>query len=165
MNRFSITLTGVVLAALAGIGSAQAGGAYNASTMLGWQRETGAAAVAYGYVPFHAAPREAKRAHLGFAMTAPVNGRGDRVVSRLQAPRFVDLKFSGAQSRDRWSATLNTGAATVWSDDPTVHHLLEGGMSWAAIGALTVAAGFGIFAILEDDIPPPVTSGGTGSGS
>ncbi|MDX2224298.1 MAG: hypothetical protein SFV21_16225 [Rhodospirillaceae bacterium] len=158
--RFAL-FAGLTVAAATCSMPVTAGDVFNPNTLAGWQRQTGAALMAYGNLPFHAGPRERKRPHLGLAMTAPVDRAGGRLVLHTQAPRFIDLRLTGTGKADGWTASLSAGAAPVWSSDPAARQLLDGGGTWAAVGLLTVAAGVGIFAITEDEVPPANTTGGT----
>jgi hypothetical protein len=156
------SLAALALAASTWSATAAAGDIFNRNTLQGWQRQTGAALVAYGNLPFHAGPRERKRPHLGIAMTAPVDSAGARLVLHTQAPRFVDFRLTGAGKADGFTASLSAGSAPVWSSDPAARQLLDGGGTWVAVGLVTVAAGVGIFAITEDPVPAQTTPGGSG---
>lgn len=134
---------------------------FHRDTMLGWQRTTGAAAVVYGRLPFHATATEAAQPRLGLAMTAPQRATGLRL--HTQAPRLVDIGVNAKGFDGAWSVSARLGATPAWSYDPDRAagerhlHLFDSGLSWVAVGLVGAGLFAGVFMITEDDVPPRVT--------
>jgi hypothetical protein len=132
------------------------GSSFDQNTMMGWQRTTGASAMAYGSVKFHPTKTDAHPARFGVAMTAPYRVKGAGVLLRTQAPKFVDFSFNTKDVGASWGSSLNVGGARAWTYDPTAPagqqhtNFLDSGKSWIVVGLATVAIGVGIFALTEN---------------
>ncbi|MSO72436.1 MAG: hypothetical protein EXQ84_02345 [Rhodospirillaceae bacterium] len=144
----------VAFAAIAGqlATPAFAAGAFNETTMLGWQRTAAPAAMAYVRMPFHATRADRLQPRAGFMITAPQTYRAGTVISRASASGIIDFGFTGRDFRSPWTATFNVSNAVAWSGNPDVlpkgtHHLFERGTSWVAVGAVTIGVIAGTLAM------------------
>jgi predicted RecA/RadA family phage recombinase len=131
-------------------------GLFDLNTMQGWQRATGASAMAYASLPFHAAKSGTAAPHVGFAMTAPFRVNGAGVLLHTNAPRLIDLRFNATDVNGGWTSALHIGSAKAWTYDPTAasgerhHTLFESGPSWVVVGLLGAAVIAGTFALTEN---------------
>jgi hypothetical protein len=133
---------------------------FDRNTMQGWRQSSGAAAMVYGRLAFHATASDDTQAWLGFAMTTPYRASGMGVRLHTQAPRLVDIGINAKGFDGAWSATAFVGATPAWSYDPDrptgeQHlHLFDSGLSWVAVGLVGAGLFVGAFMITEDDVPP-----------
>jgi hypothetical protein len=131
-------------------------GLFDGNTMQGWQRSTGASAMAYANVPFHASKSGSAKPHMGFAMTAPYRLNGAGVLLHTGAPRLVDLRLNATDINGGWTSALHIGSTKAWTYDPAAtlgdrhHTLFESGPSWVVVGLLGAAAIAGTFALTEN---------------
>ncbi len=131
-------------------------GLFNTNTMQGWQRATGASAMAYFNLPFHATKSSAAQPHIGFAMTAPHRVNGAGVLLHTQAPRFVDFRLNATDFSGGWTSAIYVGNSKAWTYDPTAapgekaHNMFESGTSWVVVGLLGAATLAGAFALTEN---------------
>ncbi|MDX2141757.1 MAG: hypothetical protein SFV19_00255 [Rhodospirillaceae bacterium] len=133
---------------------------FDRNTMQGWRQSSGASAMVYGRLPFHAAKADDTQARLGFAVTTPYRMSGMGVRLHTQAPRLVDIGINAKDFDGAWSASASVGATPAWSYDPDrpageQHlHLFDSGLSWVAVGLVGAGLFAGVFMITEDDVPP-----------
>lgn len=131
-------------------------GMFDQHTMQGWQRSTGASAMAYGSFKFHPTKSDAEPAKFGVAMTAPYRVNGAGVLLRTQAPKLMDFSFNTRSFDGTWGSSLSVGATRAWTYDPYAPqgeqhtNFLDSGTSWIVVGLATVAIGVGIFALTEN---------------
>jgi hypothetical protein len=131
-------------------------GVFDQNTMQGWQRSTGASAMAYGTVKFHPTKSDAEPAKFGVAMTAPYRVNGAGVLLRTQAPKLMDFSFNTRSFDGTWGSSLNVGATRAWTYDPYAPvgeqhtNFLDSGTSWIVVGVATIAIGFGIYSLTEN---------------
>lgn len=68
--------------------------------MSGWKKQRGTAGMMYFKLPFHAA-NESNHTSYGFALTNnPGTYRSDTLPLTLDAPKLIDLQFSGGALKD-----------------------------------------------------------------
>ena len=137
---------------------AAAGDFFNPNTMLGWRQQTSPAAMAYVRAPIGPSNFKA-RAQAGFAVVGPRSYRVGEAPRYSQAPRLADVAFTTPAASGRWIAQLNVGRAVAWTSDPDSLkpgqvHLMESGLSWVAVGAITVGLAAATFAVIDQDAPP-----------
>lgn len=160
--KFLMT-TVAAAAALAAAGSAHAYDAINGLTVNdGWGRNTGVAGMAYFTLPFHATQQETAEPRFGIAMTAPQMQRRAGLSLRTDAPKLMDFALHGASLDAPWRSSLSVGNAIAWTSDPAQmteaerrRFIGDSGVSWVIVGAATVALFVGVYAIIDDDVPPP----------
>ena len=151
--RMYVILTVVAAVAIQLATPVFAANAFNATTMLGSQMFAGPTALAYVRLPFHARKTARSLPRAGFMVTAPQSYRPGTLISRASIPGIVDFGFTGRDFHHPWTATLNVSDAVAWSGNPdalpkNAAHLLEGGASWAVVGAITVGAIAGTLALV-----------------
>ncbi len=133
---------------------------FNRTTTLGWTRTTGAAAMGYFRMPFGQTSTKQAAPRFGLMVTGPQTYSAGEVPLALNAPRIVDLSFTGRDLQNplqtsSWRGALTVGKSVAWvSDrkdlpDSEAPHLFESGVSWVAVGLVTVAAVAGAFALTD----------------
>lgn len=156
-----LAITAVVtqLVAPAFAGDIFEGGMFNHTTALGWRQTTGPAAMAYFRVPFTATSR-GTQPQLGLMVAGPQAYWGGESHLHLDGPRVLDVSLTGRNlaapwRADSWTTTMTVGNAVAWSSDRQAPapgeapHLFESGLSWVAIGVLTVGAVAGTFVLID----------------
>ncbi|MBL8631397.1 MAG: hypothetical protein JNM81_17310 [Rhodospirillaceae bacterium] len=129
---------------------------FDQNTMQGWQRSTGASAMAYGTVKFHPTKSDAEPAKFGVAMTAPYRVNGAGVLLRTEAPKLMDFSFNTRSFDGTWGSSLKLGATRAWTYDPYAKageqhtNFLDSGTSWIVVGLATVAVGVAAFSIIDN---------------
>jgi hypothetical protein len=130
---------------------------FDRNTMLGWRQQTGPAVVAYFRAPI--GPSTFKtRAHAGLAVTGPRSYRAGGAPIYSAGPQMLDFTFNRGGAGARWIAQLNVGKGVAWTNDPeSVRadqvNLMESGMTWVAVGAITVGLVVATFSVIEADAP------------
>jgi hypothetical protein len=132
---------------------------FNRNTMLGWRQQTGPAVVAYFRAPIGPSTFKAP-ARTGLAVTGPRSYRAGEPPRYSLAPRLVDFTLTKRGVDARWIAQVNVGNAVAWTNDPksvtaSQVNLMESGMSWVAVGAITAGLVAGTFAVIEADKDDP----------
>jgi hypothetical protein len=155
----------IIVMALAGVASQLAVPAFATPDPLnfaagpqGWRRQGDAAVMAYIRIPVGTTKKNAaSMPRAGFKLVAPRPYGRDEIASHINNPTMVDFGVTGRGFNSPWTATLNVGSTVTWASNPAALpkdsrqlNLFDGsGASWVAVGALTVAAGLGIFAIID----------------
>ena len=156
--RNMILAASAVALSLQMAGPAAADDFFNPNTMLGWRQQTSPAAMAYVRAPI-GPPIFKARAHAGFAVVGPRSYRAGEAPRYSQGPRLADVAFTTPAASGRWTAQLNVGRAVAWTSDPDSLkpgqvHLMESGLSWVAVGAITVGLAAATFGIIDQDAAP-----------
>ena len=130
---------------------------FNPTTILGSTHTSGAAAMGYFRLPLgQSATSSAPR--FGLMVAGPQAYSAGEVPLALNAPRIIDVSFTGHDLTNPWSAaswrgSLAVGNTVAWVSDRKdlpageAPRLLDGGVSWVAVGVVTVAAVAGAFAL------------------
>ena len=152
--------TFVAIAALASqiAAPAFAGDMFNRTTILGTTRTSGAAAMGYFRLPLGQAPGKASAPRFGLMVAGPQTYSAGDVPLALNAPRILDFAFTGRDlsapfAASSWRGSLTLGNTVAWVSDRKdlpggeATHLLESGTSWIVVGAVTVGAVAGAFAL------------------
>lgn len=135
-----------------------AGEMFNRTTLLGGTRTSGAAAMGYFRIPLGQAPGKTNAPRLGLMVAGPQTYSAGDVPLALNAPRIVDFAFTGRDlaapfAASSWRGSLTVGNTVTWVSDRNglppgeTKHLLESGTSWLVVGAVTVGAVAGAFAL------------------
>lgn len=127
----------------------------------GWQRSRPPAAVVYFKMPFHAGKDDEKVSY-GLAVTAPAP-RSYAASPTLIAdmPKLLDLRFKGAAPE-----TLLMSEQVAWSmnrgamPEGQRHNLVGGPIGWLMNLALTGAAIYGVYTLLNKKCPAISTTTG-----
>ena len=153
MNKPAVSLA---LVALLGqlAAPAYAGGTFNETTMLGWQKTSRPAAMAYVRLPFHAGRADASQPRAGFMITAPRGYRVGAMPVRTAAPGVIDFGFTGRNFQSAWTASINVNDAVAWASKPealpkNATHLFESGASWVVVGLISVGIVAGTIALSD----------------
>lgn len=128
---------------------------FNRNTMLGWRQQTGPAVVAYFRAPIGPGVFKAN-ARTGLALTGPRSYTAGESPLFSQGPRLLDFAMTRHESDGRWNAQLAVGNGVAWTNtkDSLQHgqvNLMESGLSWVAVGAVTAALAVGTMAFIEKD--------------
>jgi hypothetical protein len=137
-------------------GPALAGEIFNRTTLLGWHQQTGPAVVAYFRAPIGPRTFEAAPIRAGFAITGPRSFSVGNAPMHSQGPRLLDFSFAKRSGDLAWTRSLNVGGSVAWTSDPTSLKpgqlsLMDGGLSWIAVGAIAAGLAIGTFALIEQD--------------
>ncbi len=135
-----------------------AGDMFNRNTLLGGTRTSGAAAMGYFRLPLGDAPGKTNAPRFGLMVAGPQTYNAGEVPLALNAPRIVDFAFTGRDlgaplTAAAWRGSLTVGNTLAWVSDRKdlpqgeAPHLMESGTSWIVVGALTVGAVAGAFAL------------------
>jgi hypothetical protein len=138
-------------------------GPFKDPTMLGWQRKSSSAAVAYVSMPFHSGKNSRMQPRAGLMITAPQGYRVGSHLAYTAAPGIIDFGFTGRGFRSPWIATINVNNAVAWASDPkelpkNSKHLFESGISWVVVGAVSIGIIAGALALSTrdtEDSPTP----------
>ena len=134
---------------------------FNRTTILGGTRTSGAAAMGYFRMPLGSPPSARQAApRFGLMVAGPQTYNAGEVPLALNAPRIVDLSFTGRDLKNPWRAaswrgSLAVGNTVAWVSDrkdlpaSEAPHLFDSGVSWVAVGLVTVAAVAGAFALTD----------------
>lgn len=154
------TTTFVAVAAMASqlAVPAAAGEIFNRTTLLGGARTSGAAAMGYFRLPLGQTPGKTSAPRFGLMVAGPQTYSAGEVPLALNAPRIVDLAVTGRNlnapfTASSWRGSLSFGNTVAWVSDrkdlppEEARHLLESGTSWLVVGAVTVGAVAGAFAL------------------
>jgi hypothetical protein len=131
---------------------------FNRTTLLGGQRTSDAAAMGYFRLPLGQGTSQQSAPRFGLMIAGPQVYSAGEVPLHLNAPRMIDLSFTGRDlsaplQTASWRGSLAMGKTVAWvSDrkglpDSEAPRLLESGTSWAIVGLLTVGAVAGAFAL------------------
>jgi hypothetical protein len=131
-------------------------GPFKDATMLGWQRKSSSAAVAYVSMPFHAGKNSRAQPRAGLMITAPQGYRVGYHLAYTAAPGIIDFGITGRNFRSPWVTTINVNNAVAWASAPeelpkNTKHLFESGASWAVVGAVTVGIVAGVLSLSNRD--------------
>jgi hypothetical protein len=125
---------------------------------LGWGKQSSAAVMAYVRVPLGVPKTSSAMPRAGFKITGPRTYGLGQSMSHLANPTLVDFGVTGRSFNAPWTATLNLGNTVTWASNPAALPKEtpklrmfgeDSGISWIVVGALTVAAGVGIFAAID----------------
>jgi hypothetical protein len=131
---------------------------FNRTTLLGGQRTSAAAAMAYFRMPLGQGAAQNAGPRFGLMVAGPQAYTAGEVPLHLNAPRIVDMSFTGRDlstpwQTSSWRGSLAMGNTVAWVSDRKglpegeAPRLLESGTSWVVVGVLTVAAVAGAFAL------------------
>lgn len=129
---------------------------FNPTTMLGWRHQTGPGVVAYFRAPLGPDVLTKNTMRAGLAVMGPRAYAAGRAPLHSQGPRLLDFSVAARGADAGWVPSLNVGRAVAWTSDPDSLkpgqiNLMDSGLSWVAVGAVTVGLAVGIFAVIEDD--------------
>ncbi|GEM_PF-3591146 len=156
MRILAAVLAAFVLLAQTSV-SAWAEGPFNQTTMLGWPKASKGAAMAYFRLPLHDTPRTSAQPRFGLMISGPSMRSAGFNNTRVQGPALLDLGITGRNLESPWTASLNVGDAPAWASNPdalprgTNKHLLESGVSWVAVGLISVGIAAGVLVLVEKD--------------
>jgi hypothetical protein len=135
---------------------------FNRTTMLGWRQQSGPAVMAYVRAPL--GPRTFKApVRTGLAVIGPRSYNPGESPLYSQGPRALDFAFTRRDRDARWAAQLAAGNGVLWTNDEDSLqrgqvHLLESGMTWVAVGVISVGLVVATFAIIDADAPANATT-------
>jgi hypothetical protein len=153
------------VAAVAMMGSviapAQAAGVFRDAllkdtTMLGWQRTSQPAAVAYFKMPLQADKHGAAQPRAGLMISAPKSYAAGTAVLRQSGAGMIDLGFSGRDLSTPWTASLMVSNQVAWTANPeampkNTKYLFESGASWVVVGLVSVGIIAGVYVLADRD--------------
>ncbi|MHB1204692.1 MAG: hypothetical protein ACYCZX_03920 [Rhodospirillaceae bacterium] len=131
---------------------------FNRTTLLGGPRTSDAAAMGYFRLPLGQGAGKQSAPRFGLMIAGPQAYAAGEVPLHLNAPRMVDLSFTGRDlnapwQTSSWRGSLAVGNAVAWVSDrkglpeSEAPRFLESGTSWVVVGVVTVAAVAGAFAL------------------
>lgn len=131
---------------------------FNRTTLLGGARTSGAAAMGYCLMPLGPSPAKQAAPRFGLMVAGLQTYSAGEAPLALNAPRIVDLSFTGRDLNNPWRASswrgpLAVGKTVAWVSDrkglpaDEAQHLLDSAISWVAVGLVTVGAVAGAFAL------------------
>ncbi|MGE4062606.1 MAG: hypothetical protein AB7E79_04485 [Rhodospirillaceae bacterium] len=134
---------------------AAAGEFFNRNTILGWRQQSGPAVVAYVRAPI--GPRTFKaKARMGLAVAGPRAYSPGQSPLYSQGSQVLDFALIRGDRDARWSAQLAVGNGVAWTNNrDSIHsgqvNLMESGLSWVAVGAITVGLAVATLSMIEKD--------------
>jgi hypothetical protein len=139
------------------VAPAYAAGPLKDSTMMGWQRTSEAAAMAYFKMPFQPSPTlRAGAPRAGLMITSPRNYRAGTAVMHASGPGIIDLGITGHGIKTPWNASLMVQNRVAWTSNPetlpqNTKHLFESGTSWVVVGLVSAGIIGGVILLSERD--------------
>lgn len=136
--------------------AAGAAGPLKDSTMMGWQRTSEAAAMAYVKMPFQQSNTLRGQPRAGLMITSPRNYRAGTPIMHASAPGIIDLGITGQGLRTPWNASLLVQDRVAWTSNPetlpaNTKNLFESGASWVVVGLVSAAIIGGVILLSEED--------------
>lgn len=149
----ALALAGQLVAPAYAAGSA---GPLKDSTMMGWQRTSEAAAMAYFKVPFHQANTLRGQPRAGLMITSPRNYTAGTTIMHASGSGIVDLGITGHSLRAPWNASLLVQDRVAWTSNPetlpaNTKNLFESGASWVVVGLVSAGIIGGVILLSERD--------------
>lgn len=136
--------------------AAGAAGPLKDSTMMGWQRTSEAAAMAYIKMPFQKSNTLRGQPRAGLMITSPRNYRAGTPVMHASGSGIVDLGITGQGLRTPWNASLLVQDRVAWTSNPetlppNTKNLFESGTSWVVVGLVSAGIIGGVILLSERD--------------
>ena len=157
MRKFT---TFVAIAALTSqlAAPAFAGEIFNRTTVLAGTRTSGAAAMGYFRLQLGQAAGKTSAPRFGLMVAGPQTYSAGEVPLALNAPRILDFAVTGRDvsapfAASSWRGSFTVGNTLAWVSDRKdlpqgeAPRFLESGTSWLIVGAVTVGAVAGAFAL------------------
>jgi hypothetical protein len=158
MKKYAAFAAAIAMAAqlVAPAHAAGSAGPLKDSTMMGWQRTSEAAAMAYFKMPLQQSKTMRGQPRAGLMITSPRNYRAGTPIMHASAPGIIDLGITGQGLRTPWNATLLVQDKVAWASNPdalpqNTKHLFESGASWLVVGAISAAIIGGVILLSEED--------------
>lgn len=144
----AVAMTGQLIA------PAQAAGVFNDTTMLGWQRTSQPAAVAYFKIPLQADKGYAAQPRAGLMISGPKSYAAGTAVMHQSGPGALDLGFTGRDFSSPWTASLMVSNQVAWAANPdalpkNAPHMFESGTSWVVVGLLSAGIIAGVYVLAD----------------